>query len=371
MELKNNKMMHITAKSVLILIFIAITLISCKKEEEDNPVDPGNKTNTVFITQDINSVTTWYSDSVYVIQDWNFYVENTLTIQAGTIIKFHNDGPDMILGSGGTIIARGTASDPIIFTSWKDDSSGGDTNGDGSATQPSVKDWGGISTNDENGSIFEHCKFHYGGKGSYSYTLEVYGNNIKVMNCEFSHNSGDDASGWYGALEASYAGPDCVITNNVFFSNVRPLSVGTMHNIDNTNMFHNPDDPLQINTYNGIFVETIDEISSAISWMETEVPYVIDDNDFWIWNGGSLTLGNNVVLKFRPGSAMVLDGGPGDIINHNGTGVYFTSYKDDSKKGDTNGDGNATVPSMGDWLGIHDNVASVNLAWPNILYAGN
>ena len=351
------------------LLLISIFIFSCEKD--DDPEIEFPESNIVYIMDDLSDVTTWYSDSIYVIKAWDFYVENTLTIQAGTTIKFHPDGPDMLLGSGGTIVAKGLAVKPIIFTSWKDDSAGGDTNGDGNASSPSVKDWGFITTNSENGSQFEYCEFHFGGSSSNSSTLEVYGNNIKVTNCVFSHNSGDAGSGWHGALDAIYGGVDCEISSNIFFSNVRPLSVNTAYPIDDSNIFHNPLDISTTNTYNGIFVESIDEITSNLVWGETEVAFVIDDNDFWTYNGGTLNLADQVVLKFRPGSEMLLDNGASDLINYNGPGVYFTSYKDDSKKGDTNGDGSATSPSVGDWEGIYDNLNSVMFSWPNILFAGS
>lgn len=355
-------------KSILLFTALMISLIlaSCDKDDPD----PESPSNVVEVYDDITEVTTWYSDSVYVIRAWDFYVENTLIIQGGTIIKFTDDGPDMTLGSGGTISAGGSIDAPIIFTSFKDDRHGGDTNGDADATAPDVKDWGGISTNDNNGSVFSFCEFYYGGGSTYSSTLEVYGSNIQVMNCTFAHNAGDDASGWYGALDASYAGMGCVISGNTFYDNVRPLSINLMMDINNTNVFTNPDDGSEGNSYNAIFVETIDELNAAISWNETEVPFVIDDNDWWITDGASLTLGNNVVLKFRPDSYIVMDNTEA-IINYDGDGVHFTSYKDDSKKGDTNGDGDATSPGNGDWGGIYDNVASSYVSWANILYAQN
>ena len=140
--------------------------------------------------------------------------------------------------------------------------------------------------------------------------------------------------------------------------------------IPDDQVFHDPDDAYVTNKYNGIFVETIDEITRAnVSWLETEVPFVIDDNDWYIVSGASLTLGDNVILKFRPGSELILDDGPSALINYNGTGVYFTSYKDDIKLGDTNGDEMVTSPVKGDWIGIYDNSAGLMLSWPNILYA--
>jgi len=355
----------------VLFMIAAVTLLSCEKdpEEENGPNDTGN---LVIIEDDITEPTTWSGDSVYLIKAWDFYVENTLVIQAGTVIKFHpSDGPDMSLSGSGTVVANGTVSNPIIFTSYKDDSHGGDTNGDDDATSPARKDWGGINTNGTNGSTFKFCEFYYGGNNSYSTTLSVQSGSIAtVKNCTFAHNSGDDASGWYGALDFSSASKNSNLSGNVFYDNVRPLSIMADMDVPDDLVFHDPANASVTNQYNGIFVETIDETTRAnVSWLETEVPFVIDDNDWWITSGATLTLGDHVVLKFRPGSALMLDEGPSALINYDGTAVYFTSYKDDTKLGDTNGDGSATTPVKGDWYGIYDNANDLMLSWANIRYA--
>jgi hypothetical protein len=359
-------------KFFLFFALTSILLISCEKEDGENGDNGPDKGNLVVVTEDITEPTTWYGDSVYLIRAWDFYVENTLTIRPGTVVKFHpSDGPTMALSGSGTVIAQGTATNPVVFTSYKDDSKGGDTNGDGDATSPSVKDWGNISTNGMNGSVFKYCEFYYGGSGSYSSTLAIDAGSIAtVENCTFAHNAGDDASGWYGALDMSGAGKGSSIKGNTFYDNVRPLSMMADMSIMDDHVFHNPEDPSETNKYNGIFVESINETTEAnVYWQETEVPFVIDDNDWWINAGASLRLGDNVVLKFKPGSALSLVEGTSALINHGGTGVFFTSYKDDSKKGDTNGDGSATSPGKGDWYGILDDSNGNMLDWANILYS--
>jgi hypothetical protein len=362
-------------KLLFSLVILSITLFSCENNDDDN--NNGQQTignNVVIIENDIEEFTTWSGDSIYIIRAWDFYVSNTLKIEAGAIIKFHpSDGPYLMLGSSGTIVAEGTADNPIIFTSYKDDEHGGDQNGDGDATSPAPKDWGHINTNSYNGSKFEYCEFYYGGSSTYNATLTLYGDNITVKNCKFINNDGSYTSGAgdVGVLDASDAGTGTVIQNNVFYNNKRPLSISTAFDIDNSNIFHNPDYPSQINQYNGIFVETINGIEAPRSWAETEIPFVIHDNQFIIKTDNSLTLANDVVLKFKSGSVLQLDDGLSSISNYNGTSVYFTSYKDDSKKGDTNGDGSTTSPANNDWTGIYNNSTSDYEAWPNILYDAN
>ena len=74
-----------------------------------------------------------------------------------------------------------------------------------------------------------------------------------------------------------------------------------------------------------------------------------------------------MVLKFTPGSILNLEDA-GSLINYNGSGVAFTSFKDDSRKGDTNGDGGVTWPVANDWGGIYNDDTSLWQAWGTIYY---
>ena len=77
----------------------------------------------------------WMSGSVTVPQG------DTLTVAPGQIVKAAYGGNNLIVN--GTLNAQGTAANPIVFTSFRDDTNGGDTNNDGVSTG-SNGDWGSI-----------------------------------------------------------------------------------------------------------------------------------------------------------------------------------------------------------------------------------
>lgn len=355
------------------LISSLVLCLSCGDDDTntdpDNPENPGNETNVVEITEDIDETTTWYSDSIYLIKDYDFWLNATLTIQAGTVIKFTSNGSYMNISSSGTVVANGTSSNQIVFTSIKDDDNGGDTNEDEGATSPAAKDWGEVLV-EGNGSTFNYCTFMYGGKGSYLSTLRIYDVTASITNCKFIHNHGGKSGDfYYGALAATDASPATVIANNTFYNNNLPLSIESVINIDNSNTFHNPSNQSEINNMNGIFVYSYDDFFKAVSWEETEVPFVINDNDLWIEATGSLSLAANVVLKFTPSSTLLIE--TGGTLNQNSTNA-FTSFKDDTRLGDTNGDGDASSPADGDWEGIYDDSMTIPspyfYTWSNIYY---
>jgi hypothetical protein len=81
---------------------------------------------------DIPNGTTWPSGVVQrVTATARVPAGSTLTIQAGAIVKFNYA---VGLTIEGTLNASGTSSQPVILTSYRDDSAGGDIDGGGASS---------------------------------------------------------------------------------------------------------------------------------------------------------------------------------------------------------------------------------------------
>ncbi|MFZ5391306.1 MAG: right-handed parallel beta-helix repeat-containing protein, partial [Patescibacteria group bacterium] len=144
----------------------------------------------------IDQPITWSVDnSPYIVQGQGIIqVNSTLTIEPGVVIKFRPDRFNLRyngiqVNPGGQILAEGLADSKIVFTSWHDDETLGDTNEDGFQTTPQPGDWLGIIFEGDVSS-FLYVDVYYAGAGFYP-TLEIGQNSTaKFNNCSVGQGGG-------------------------------------------------------------------------------------------------------------------------------------------------------------------------------------
>ncbi len=131
-------------KYILILsAIVALSNTACRKIETDGQIQVvtintggggGNTGQTITVEGRITSDTTFKKANTYVLKGLVYIANNKkLTIEAGTTIKGSFSGSDvaaLIITRGAKIVANGTATEPIIFTS--------------ASPNPQSGDWGGI-----------------------------------------------------------------------------------------------------------------------------------------------------------------------------------------------------------------------------------
>ena len=129
----------------------------------------GAGTNYVEVGGTLSGTAVWANQAnPYVIdpyQNMSITPSGKLTIAPGVVVKFRLR-PSSAVGSiwvYGTLLADGSAAQPVYFTSLADDTVGGDTNGDGATTAPAAGDWAAIRFEADAKGSLSYAVFRYGG----------------------------------------------------------------------------------------------------------------------------------------------------------------------------------------------------------------
>ncbi|MCC6189355.1 MAG: right-handed parallel beta-helix repeat-containing protein [Anaerolineales bacterium] len=324
----------------------------------------------IVVGGSISSDTTWTAGNVYVVLS-HVQVQSgvTLTIEAGVIVKF-----DMrrYLDVFGTLVLEGSPDNEVIFTSLRDDSVGGDTNGDLNSTEPAPGDWEAIYL--ENGlSTFHDAVVRYSARG-----LSVYNVTGTTLSPEIANNAFvDNIYGSYLYMGAA-GGVAPNMHDNAFAHNTFGVvvsasvpSLGTATPLLTNNHFNNHTGfPIYLAgtafpTYSGNTFTTNAHPAIALggafrtsgTWTVVDnMPFVVIGNTS-VNAGAVVTVPVGAIIKFDRGKYLSVSG----TLDLQSTAVtsptVFTSFWDDAYGGDTNGDGLCPActlgPAPGDWNAVY------------------
>jgi hypothetical protein len=262
-----------------------------------------------------------------------------LTLEAGVVIKLQGG---LQVTVNGTLVCNGNGGAHVGFTSYADDTLGGDTNRNGPSTGV-PGEWYGIQFNQmADPSALTDVIVRNAGAGGWA-GVELAGADIALTRCEIDRCAGNGLD-----LNASFAGTArptvtiCTFRNNGGVA-VADMALDSMPGfLDNAGIGNAGGNYQKITVPNPTSDLTLD-YRSLISAM------LVLANHLTVPQGITLTVPRAVVVKLIGGLQVTVNGTL--VAGGGGAPVVFTSYTDDEYGGDTNVDGPSSG-TPGQWYGI-------------------
>jgi len=274
------------------LFLLPLFMVACGGDE---PIDPQPTQNRIVNTN-IKQNTTWYADTIYQLGG-RITVEDgaTLTIQAGTIIKGEAgtgaNATALLIARGGKLIAEGTASMPIIFTSVADEISQEDIAAGNFASpnlDPDVNGlWGGVI-------VLGNAPISASNTTGDVSSVQIEGIPTSDQNGLYGGTNTHDNSGILKYISIRHGGANIGSGNEINGLTLGGVGFGTT--IENIEVVANQDDGIEC------FGGTVN-LTNVVSWNVGDDGFDTDQS----WSG---TLDNFVIIN-PAGHMFELDGPEG------------------------------------------------------------
>jgi len=268
----------------------------------------------------------------------------TLTLAPGMVWKWVSVAR---LTCDGTLVAKGTETNRIVFTSFVDDDFAGDTNNDG-PSNGAPGNWQGILVRGSGALELHDAVLRYCGGGGLA-PVFVSGGDIDVRRCRLWEASGP------GINMGGQPGPVTFVENRIEDNGgpaVTQVAASSIPGFEYNVGSGNAGDYMLVTT------------PSPTADLEIARHNLIGDlivaaNSLTVPSGVTLTVKEGVVFKWTGTFRFTVDG-TAELLGTGLDPIVFTSFLDDSVLGDSNGDGNASSPSPASWQGFLLNVQAAN-----------